>query len=257
MRSVPSQIRLFARAALWLGSLAAVCALAGCRGAEDGADLRTATASRGDLAVRISVRGELKAAKSRKVVVPRLPTWDSTMIAKLVPEGTKVKKGDFLAQLDVANMVKVQREKQANLKRAEAQLAKIEKVMASELSRLEGDLIRRGADVELAEIELTELLALPEATDVAEAKASLDKAKRVEAYLKTEYEAVRRLAEQDYESPAALADAKLEYEIARVERRMAEVSAEQVASGAPVEEVARARLSLKAARIELVKAETE
>ena len=72
--------------------------LSGNRGAFDEAALFTA--KRGSLRVSVEETGKIQAIKS---VTVRLEVEGQTTIISIVPEGTQVKEGDVLAELDSAS----------------------------------------------------------------------------------------------------------------------------------------------------------
>lgn len=89
-----------------LGSILISLALltAGCAPATDAGDERPAETSirTGTFTDRILLTGEIEAAVAETVSVPRLPSWQSSL-RWLAEEGSLLKKGDRVAELDTAS----------------------------------------------------------------------------------------------------------------------------------------------------------
>jgi multidrug efflux pump subunit AcrA (membrane-fusion protein) len=97
---------------------------------EDGVSL-FATAEKGEFKVEVTTTGELSAEKSTKIIGPisaRDYNIRNMVIQRLVDEGTQVKKGDFVAELDKGELYeKIQAEKdQFDAQVAEYDNAKID-----------------------------------------------------------------------------------------------------------------------------------
>ncbi len=82
---------------------------------------------RGTLQAVVSGRGEVQGEKSVRIEIPdvlqdnQLRVW-SFKINDLIPEGKKVKKGDFIAQLDPSQLVNNMRERQTEKEKFDADL---------------------------------------------------------------------------------------------------------------------------------------
>lgn len=76
---------------------------------------------KGKFIASIIETGELQAVRSRTIVMPRLG-WEygRSKIAAMIEEGTQVKEGDFVVQIDTAGVVKFLKEKENDFQIAEA-----------------------------------------------------------------------------------------------------------------------------------------
>ncbi len=145
----------------------------------------TTTAQRGELVIDIVTTGQVEAVKSRSVARQRTGwSWDAVQIAQMAPEGSVVKEGDFLVQLDMTAANQQLEQAENSLLNARAELARQQAESANRLAELEGarlnqeysfeqtklryDLMKFEAEVRRREQEL-ELkkseLSLREATD--------------------------------------------------------------------------------------------
>lgn len=142
--------------------------------ADDGAAL-VATVKQGDFAVTVSVAGELRASNSVQIQGPtemqRAGAFQ-VKIASIVPEGTVVKKGDVVAELDRSSLAQKLQETTLGVQKAEAvheqamldstlnlstareamrtmELALEEKRLAQEQTIYEAPTIQRQAGIEL------------------------------------------------------------------------------------------------------------
>ena len=81
-------------------------------------DVATVEVMRGEFVIDIKTRGEIDALNSTNISLPRIRRRMSLQIVNLAPEGTIVKKGDFLIQLDQSEM-------QQNVDEAKDELARL------------------------------------------------------------------------------------------------------------------------------------
>lgn len=97
-------------------------------------------AESGEFVIKLTENGELKAKRAVSVSAPRVR--GKLLITKLAPEGSTVKKGDFLIQFDTTEQDKELSDSKANLKIAEANLRSSEASIALQREQLELELNR-------------------------------------------------------------------------------------------------------------------
>ena len=174
-------------------------------GAED--DALVARVKRGDFKVTVTTSGELRAMKFVRITAPQnaqaAQQWQMK-IASLVPEGTLVKEGDVVAELDRSSIAARLTEVNTSLQKAQAQYEQAELDSTLNLSK--------------AREELNTLTLAVEEKRLAKEQA--------------QYEAptVKRQAEIDYEkAERALAQAKkdLVTKTSQARAKMREVGAER------------------------------
>ena len=113
---------IFKKGSFWVLLVLLVAAMAGWRFfGPTGSDINVPTASveEGNLELQLTEVGELKAARSATITAP-----NDKLIIFLAPEGSWVKKGDLLVQLESEKYKISVQEFESSLKIAQAQLAK-------------------------------------------------------------------------------------------------------------------------------------
>jgi RND family efflux transporter MFP subunit len=118
----------------------------------------TASVQRGTFIVSLTETGELRATRSATVTSPRVGNWsDRPQVVKLAPEGSTVKKGDFLAQFDTSALDKTIEQKQSELEIAQADLSRALAANVSLMEDLQANLANVKAAYELAELQLEQM----------------------------------------------------------------------------------------------------
>lgn len=209
--------------------LTVLCA-AGCAGSAEGdrGAREDLVVRRGDLRPRLLLTGELASARAVELKVPRTPSWQ-VQIRWLAEEGTAVRAGDRVAELDNSSFTGELEEKRASAedattelarKQAEARSSLAEKQFAVEQKRNELDKARiaaavppdllsarehqdrqlavRRAEVELAKAE-KDLAALREgsAADLELQRITLHRSEREIAQAETAIQALTLRAPRD------------------------------------------------------------
>ncbi|MCL1077197.1 HlyD family efflux transporter periplasmic adaptor subunit [Parashewanella spongiae] len=172
-----SRIIYFARSSLSKIIIASfvICALTACN------PNNTATVTEGILPQNIEITGELVAAKTTYLTPPIMRRVWSYQVKKIAPEGSLVKKGDLIAQLDTSDLTQRLATKSARLATTKQDI---------ETSKLRN----------LKQVEQLKL-------DIAEAKMNFDKAQlkfdlsdeTVSAIDKAKYEKDAQIAKDNYQ----------------------------------------------------------
>ena len=111
----------------------------------------------GDFEVYVIATGELKAKHSEKILGPegmRTARIYSTTISNIVPEGTIVQAGDFVASLDRSELDGKIKDKSAEIEKGEAQLTQIKIDTAIEMRALRNQLVNLRYNMKEKELEL-------------------------------------------------------------------------------------------------------
>ncbi len=111
---------------------------------------------RGDFLIPLTTKGELKAIHSISITVPRL-RGVSPRITRLVPEGTVVKKGDFLVQFDPSELLDKIHKRENELKNAQAELRKLKANIESRQKELESELEIQKYSYQQAKLQLKQM----------------------------------------------------------------------------------------------------
>lgn len=120
-------------------------------------ELAGATVRRGDLLISELVRGNLEAKDS---IVLRSEIERETTILFLVEEGTRVKEGDLVAELDVSELADREVAQEIEVKSAEAQFTKAREQYEIQEIQNETDMAQVRLDLELAEMDLEKYIVL-------------------------------------------------------------------------------------------------
>jgi len=116
--------------------------------------IATAASSRGEFIIDLNVRGEIDALNSTTVSVPGMRRRMMLQIVGMAPEGTVVKKGDFLFQLDQSEAQQKVDSEWDNLANARAELESERANIASTMAQIESDLEREKYSHEQAALNL-------------------------------------------------------------------------------------------------------
>ena len=147
--------------------------------------------------------GELQAVNSRMINMPDYnPRYGEAKILAMQDEGTQVKKGEYVAQIDTSNVVRILKETISNLAIAEADYKKLLIEQESEMRQLESELRSAKAALALAIVDTQSVLFEPKskrersrleylrsAIDVSKLEAKLNYTQQIQREDKTILEA--------------------------------------------------------------------
>lgn len=159
-----------------------------------------AQVKRGDFRVTVSTSGELRAPKFAKISLPsnaQQAQVYNLKIASLVPEGTIVKEGDLVAEIDRAAFATKVNEVSLNLQKAMAQYEQASLDSTQKLSKAREDM--KTLDLTLEEKKIAKDQAIYESPAVKR-QAEIDYEKAVRA---------RDQSKMDYQTSVAQAQAKM------------------------------------------------
>ena len=151
----------------------------------------------GDFRVTVTTTGELRAVRSVQVQgpasLPQAQIYQPIKIASLVPEGTVVKTGDLVAELDRGAAAGKLNEVTLNVQKAEAQYTQAQLDSTLNLSKAREEL--RTLEFALEEKRIAKEQAQYEAPSVKrQADIDLEKATRALAQAKRDYETKKQQA---------------------------------------------------------------
>lgn len=138
------------------------------------------TAKRGDFLVEITTSGELEARNSVNIMGPsglRAARIWRVEIRDIVDEGTQVKKGDYVAQLDQTELQNNIQSRQTEFQQSSSQYVQTKLDTALELRKARDQLINLKFGVEEKEIILSQSQYEPPAT-IKQAEIEVEKAER-------------------------------------------------------------------------------
>lgn len=148
-----------------------------------------ATVKRGDFRVTVTTSGELRAPKFVQVQLPQNAMQAQVFnlkIASLVPEGTIVKAGDLVAEIDRSPLATKQTEVSLTLQKAEAQYEQANLDSTLNLGKAREDL--KTMELTMEEKRIAKEQAVYEAPSVKrQAEIDFEKAQRAMAQAKVDY----------------------------------------------------------------------
>ena len=146
--------------------------------------------SRGEFISDINVTGELEARNSVKIVGPnnaRQYRIYQLTIQDMIAEGTRVKKGQYVARLDPSELSGKLKDAQIEFETAQSKYITQQLDTALEMREKRDELINLGYDVEEKQLELDQSQFEPPA-QIKKTEIALDKAKRAYSQKKENYQ---------------------------------------------------------------------
>jgi len=174
-----------------------------------------ATVKQGKFLVEIETTGELEAKNSVQIMGPagiRNYRIFNLSIEKIIDEGTVVKKGDWVADLDKSELMNKIKDAQSDLDLKQSQYTQTQLDTALQMRQARNELINLKYGVEEANITLEQSKFEPPAT-VKQAEINLDKAKRAYQQAKDNYKIkLEQNKAKMQEVAASLSKTRREYE---------------------------------------------
>ena len=191
-------------------------------------NIATARVERGDFIIDINSTGEIDALNSTNVSVPRMRRRMNLQIVDMAEEGTIVKKGDFLFQLDTAEAQQKVDEEKDNLADAQAQLESEKASIASNMASLESQLESQNYSYQQSELRLR-MMEFEAESKRQETELNLKKAEVNLA------QAQEKIHSQKIIDEATLMRARLNVRQAEAELKEAEDALKQLTVTAPID----------------------
>ncbi len=196
-------------------------------------EIRTASVRRGEFVRTVRVHGTTEAIQARPIAAPRLQVQglNTLVITRLVPSGSRVKKGDLLVEFDRQAQIKQALDQEANYKDFLEQINKKKADQATALAKDQTEL-KQAEDAEKAaalEVQRNEILSKIQAEENQEA---LDAAKARLKQLRETFDLKRKAAQAD------LRVLEIQRDRALNAMRHAEGNAEKLAIHAPMDGMA-------------------
>jgi HlyD family secretion protein len=172
---------------------------------------------RGNFEVLVTVTGELQAENSEQIMAPqelrsRNLRIQNVRIQDLVPEGTVVEAGEYVALLDRSESDNALKDMEDALERAEAQYTRTQLDTTITLSNLRDELINLEYNVEERRLTLEQSKFEPPAT-IRQAEISLDRAERALVQARQNYQLrIQQSVESMNEAALDLAQQRRRYQ---------------------------------------------
>ena len=150
----------------------------------------SAEVQKGTLEIEVRATGELQAKNSTQITAPgamRSVGIMRTTISDLVPEGTVVEEGDYVAQLDRAEVSLQIQSAEAEIERIETQLLQLQIDTAIEMQGLRDQLLNQQFVLEERQIQLSQSKYEPQMT-IRQAEIDFQRAERDYNQMQARYE---------------------------------------------------------------------
>lgn len=159
------------------------------------------TAARGPFRITVRERGTVDSLKS---VTLTSKVEGTTTIISLVPEGTQVKEGDLLVELDASSLVETEKTQVIAVTQAEAALTKAQEGLAIQERQNDSDIAAAELALLLAKLDLNKYLEGEYPQLAAEQEGLVQVAREDRARYADVYEFSQRLHQKGYTSQSAL-----------------------------------------------------
>ena len=241
------------RRATVTSSLSAILAasflvFAGCSEADESFDYQTHTVRKGDVRISVKQKGTVQARDPLKVLCP---LEGKSTILDIVPEGTLVKKGDWLFDLDVADQQDRLLQQEISTSAAEQALLNAEQQLKIQRNQNESDVNAAILNVQFAELDIRQYREgeLPKDRRALEAQITLrlEEEKRAEDV----YNWSQKLSEKGFISSDKLESDRLAVKRAEIQLEQAKEELTLLNKYTSVKREQELDSNLKEARLEL------
>jgi len=192
------------------------------------ANIAVAEVQEGEFIIDLVLRGEIDALNSTNISVPRIRRRMSLQIVDMAEEGSMVKQGDFLIQLDTSEAEQKVEEAQDAVANAKAQLESERATIASNMAQLESQHEREKYNYEQAKLSLKMMQFEAEAKK-QEYELNMKKAEVALAQAK------EKIQSQKIIDRATIMKAELNVRQAEMELREAQQALEKLTLRAPID----------------------
>src|SRR6185369_6569901 len=167
-----------------------------------------------------------QASRGTAITVPRMESWQ-TSIRWLIDDGSRVKRGDRLVELDNTPVSTTLDQKRTAVQTAEHELAESRARTNADMLEKRSDLDRKQADVEKAKLNAAVPASVISAKELRDRSLALERATNEAEKAKTSFEAAKRGTSAD------LRNLELAVETARRELEVAQHSIDALMLTAP------------------------
>jgi HlyD family secretion protein len=191
----------------------------GLMGRNEASAAMTFAAVQGPLTISVSESGTIR---SRQLEVLKSEVEGQTTILYLIPEGTMVKKGELLVELDASRLQDQQIEQEIRVQNAEAAWIRARENLEVVRNQTQSDVARATLDYQFANEDLQKYLEGDYPKEVKEVEARITLAQEENRRAMEKLEWSRRLFEEKYVSQTELQADELSLERARLDLELAQ-----------------------------------
>ena len=201
---------------------------------------------KGDLTVKITERGEVRASKFASIL-----SGKDGPVAYVVPEGTEVKAGDVVVRFDATQQEAAVAASKVDMQVTQAELRASESGAQALRGKLKSDLARLEADYKVAQVELAEFKNKPLPDEVEKARLELEKAKVTFEQAEKKRALMPNLVAKGYITQGTVDEAELNYLAAKAGLQVAKFTFDKVSAGATRAELDKATIKVEIAKFVL------
>lgn len=194
-------------------------------------------AERGDFEIVCREDGELRPVK---VTTIGFTNWGK--VSWLVPEGTRVHKGDKIVSLETDRLEEEIQQLQDEVATNERNLAQAEQTEELDKKRLEASMLTEKDRLDLARLKEKQILEKPDDLEKQEATNTLKSAEAKLASAKGDYESLAPLVEKGFATRADVESKELSMKLAECDLETARLKAQDLMDGVTSEERRKANL---------------
>jgi HlyD family secretion protein len=177
------------------------------------------TVKQGPLTISVSESGTIKA---REQVIIKNELEGRTTVLSLVPEASRVKKGDLLVELDASKLVDERLTQLIAVQTAEASFVRAREDLAVAKNQAQSDREQADIDLKFARMDLTKYMEGEYPSELTEKESRIKYQQQEVENKNNQYEWSRTLAEEKYISPTELKEDELAWKKAELDLKLAE-----------------------------------
>jgi len=213
------RLKLAALALVPVVVVATVAAVKFSGGRESLEDIPTFEVRRGPLTISVDASGSIKALDQ---IVIKCQVEGVSTILSLIPEGTRVKKGDLLIELDSSAFEDMLVAEQIRLQNAETTLISAQENLAVGKNQAESDLEKAQLALDFAKEDLKKYIEGDYQNELTDANSQIEVKREAVEQAKDQYEWSLKLFKEKYVSESELKRDKLALSRAELELKLAE-----------------------------------
>ncbi|WP_088259116.1 efflux RND transporter periplasmic adaptor subunit [Fimbriiglobus ruber] len=211
-------------------------------------DVLTATAARGELVITVTDRGELESSKAVEVLCE---VEGGGKLATIVPEGTRVKKGDEVARFDTDTLQKGIGEQEVKWEQAAGKLKAAENDLEVQRNKAEGEIDKAALALTLAKIDFDSYEEGEYLVELDKRKGAAEKGKKELKEAEDNLDFTRNMVKKGFAQMEQIRVMELNFENKRYEVRQQEADLKVLEKFTKVRKVTELEAKAKDAKREL------
>ncbi|OWK36048.1 hypothetical protein FRUB_08611 [Fimbriiglobus ruber] len=208
----------------------------------------TATAARGELVITVTDRGELESSKAVEVLCE---VEGGGKLATIVPEGTRVKKGDEVARFDTDTLQKGIGEQEVKWEQAAGKLKAAENDLEVQRNKAEGEIDKAALALTLAKIDFDSYEEGEYLVELDKRKGAAEKGKKELKEAEDNLDFTRNMVKKGFAQMEQIRVMELNFENKRYEVRQQEADLKVLEKFTKVRKVTELEAKAKDAKREL------